>query len=363
MSYIKYREDDIKIIEDRRVMRYGSDVPQPRVPVHYYDCKYCHKIFTDRAALFQHIRSAHNIVRPLVEINGQIASDYCVVHEVNSARVVLYGYNEGICINGQKLEIGESDELDITLLLNRELSRSPLCEISFQSVTVEIELASFSYESSLFINATLERWENEISEGRRLTTISHDNLREGDRLFLDGMYNYYIACRAVKDKAKRYDDAFAMLSRFNNLSGVGKCVLKIIAYRRNWISRLNMLSSGETDDFSVAVDYYRRKPSDISDCSLGKQIYIEDSTRMSLDLVTLFQKRNYELVHRKLSEIPDIEDLDDLNLVDQLNLLSARLAVVDHNDRQAEFYYEKVVTPAFQEEYRLFRKHLIDFGD
>ena len=47
----------------------------------------------------------------------------------------------------------------------------------------------------------------------------------------------------IEIKAKRYDDAWAILSRFNDLLGVGSCVLRIIAYRRNWVSHLQLLAN------------------------------------------------------------------------------------------------------------------------
>lgn len=82
---------------------------------------------------------------------------------------------------------------------------------------------------------------------------------------------------------------------------------------------------------------------------------------MSLELVRLFQMGKYDELREKLTELPDFDMLDDLNLVDQLNLLSARLSVVDGDSRNARLYYEKLVTPAFQEEYTLFKKGLLNF--
>lgn len=363
MSYVKYREDDIKITDDRKFMKDGQLLPYKIGAVRYFDCKYCHTVFTTRDELYLHIKSAHNIVRPLVVVNGKIANDHCIIHYLESAYIDLFGYSGFVTINGNEINIGDNDEIDITPMLSKAFNLSLVCYIAFQSITVEIELAEISVENNLIITSVIDKWEQEIADGVRLSTYNRSQLKEGSRLFLDGMYNYYVACRAKKDKAKRYDDALAFLSRFNDLNGLGSCVLKIIAYRRNWLSRLGMLVSEEVDIFSIAMDYYERRPSDLTNLPSVKQIYIEDQTMMSLDLILLFQQHNYDAIRRRLSSIPDIDDFDDLNLIDQLNLLSARLALIEGNRRNADKFYNKLITPAFRDEYTQYKKGLVRFVD
>ena len=100
MSYVKYREDDVKIIEHRRFLQHGPDhLPNGQNPVRYFDCKYCHEIFTDRKDLYFHIKSKHNIVRPLVVINGKIAADRYVVHFIETAHIDLFGYSDEISVS------------------------------------------------------------------------------------------------------------------------------------------------------------------------------------------------------------------------------------------------------------------------
>ena len=364
MSYVKYREDDIRITEDRHVMSGRASKDNVlRQPVRYFDCKYCGMVFSSREDLHQHIRNAHNIVRPLFVINGKVVGNYCVIHHLDSAYIYLFGFNGPILINNTPLEIENDDEMEITLALRRELEKAPSTRITIQNVTVEIRLSTLSVRSHELVTAIIEQWEEEILRGKRLSDYPADQLQEGDRLFLDGMYNYYVACCAKKDKAKRYDDALAILSCFDNMYEIGNCVLKIISFRRNWLSRLKMLTVGQTDDFSIAMEYFERKSSDMKTPMEGKQIYIEENTKKSLDLIVLFQLGNYNGVRQKLREFQDIEDLDDLNLADQLNLLNARLAVLDGNTRKAEKYYEKIVTPAFLEEFRLYQKGMLRFDN
>ena len=364
MSYVKYYEDDEKIREHRQNLQHGPDnLINRRNPVRYFDCKYCHEIFTDRKELFLHIKAKHNIVRPLVVVNGKIATDRYVVHDIDSAHIDLFGYSDTISINGDLISYSSDDEtIDITKLLQQALATSSRCYITFQSVSVEIEMVAFSIDNIDLIGSSIERWEFEINAGMRLSTDSLDQADEGNRLFLQGMYNYYVACRAKKDKAKRYDDAWAILSRFNDLLGVGSCVLRIIAYRRNWVSHLQLLANNGADDLSIANDYYQRRPSDWTIPASEKQLYVEDATKMSLELVSLFQRGKYDELRVRMFELPDFDLIDDLNLVDQLNLLSARLAVIDGNHSKAESFYEKLVTPAFQKEYSLYKKGLLHFG-
>lgn len=232
MSYVKYYEDDEKIREHRQNLRHGTtNLANRRNPVRYFDCKYCHEIFTDRKELFLHIKIKHNIVRPLVVVNGKIANDKYVVHDIDSAHIDLFGYSDTISINGNLISYSSDDEMiDITKLLQQALTISSRCSITFRSVSVEIEMVALSIDNINLIGSSIEQWEFEINTGMRLSTDSLDQANEGNRLFLQGMYNYYVACRAKKDKAKRYDDAWAILSRFNDLLGVGSCVLRIIAY-------------------------------------------------------------------------------------------------------------------------------------
>lgn len=364
MSYVKYYEDDEKIREHRQNLRHGpTNLANRRNPVRYFDCKYCHEIFTDRKELFLHIKIKHNIVRPLVVVNGKIATDKYVVHYIDSAHIDLFGYSGTISINGNLISYSSDDEMiDITKLLQQALKISSRCSITFRSVSVEIEMVALSIDNIDLIGSSIEQWEFEINTGKRLSTDSLDQANDGNRLFLQGIYNYYVACRAKKDKAKRYDDAWAILSRFNDLLGVGSCVLRIIAYRRNWVYHLQLLENNGADDLSIANDYYQRRPSDWTIPTSEKQLYIEDATKMSLELVNLFQKGKHDELRVRLSELPDFDFIDDLNLVDQLNLLSARLAVIDGNYSKAESFYEKLITPAFQEEYSFYKKGLVHFG-
>lgn len=357
MSYAKYREDDEKIREHRRYMREGSGISQHKVQsVRYYDCKYCRAIFTEREMLYQHIKSKHNIVRPLLLINGKVANDHCIIYQLDFAHIDLFGYAGDILIDGSPVAREDGEEIDITQKLDKALSEKRISRISFDSASIDIEKVEYSVHENRQIEDLIERWEQDIASGKRLADLQIESFNEGNALFLKGMYNYYVACRATKDKAKRYDDAWAYLSRCGDLPGIGRCVLKIIAYRRNWIAWLRILTEDEKDVFSAAVDFYDQKSSDAIEIRGEKQLYIEDATMQSIELMLLFQRGRYDDVRKKLLSMPDIDDVDDPNLADRLILVSARLAVLDGKIEKAAALYEMLNTPVFREEYEALKR-------
>ena len=103
MSYVKYREDDIGISNDRTYMRYGSQMIHKKDAVRYYECKYCHQIFTSKSELNSHIKNVHNIVRPLIVINEKVVGDHTVLQYLQSAKILMYGFDGRINIGGEDL--------------------------------------------------------------------------------------------------------------------------------------------------------------------------------------------------------------------------------------------------------------------
>ena len=75
MGYVKYNEDDIKIYNDRMFMKQGSALRKAKPAKRYFECKYCRALFDDKAALVEHIKKAHNIVRPLILIIDKVMGD------------------------------------------------------------------------------------------------------------------------------------------------------------------------------------------------------------------------------------------------------------------------------------------------
>lgn len=354
MSYVKYREDDIKISNDRLFMCRGSQFSKIKEPKRYYECKYCHQIFTSKSELISHIRDIHNIVRPLLVINDKVVGDQVVLQYIHHAKILMYGFDGEIRVGGDLVRYSDDDEIDITAILKSKLSSSARCKISVNKVPIRIVYHPLSLDDNSHIKQVIDEWQYAASSGHSLDT-KHLALFDGaDLLFLQGIYNYYLACTAKHHKASRYDDAFAALSQIQDLGGLGRCVLKAIAFRRNWIDTLRLLAEGEDDIFSTACEFFSEEKSLFTyekDKCAG-YLFIEDSTQMSLELISLYQKGRYGEVKAKLAAIGDPDDFDDPNLIEQLYLLKARIAITDGDNTQATRYYEKLIAPAFREEYR-----------
>ena len=364
MSYAKYREDDNHINDSRRFLHHGSEIKHSGEIPKYYACKYCKdKVFPTKDALFAHIKKAHNIVRPLILINGKVIGDRAIVQYIRSAQIFLYGFDTEIYLDGELLpRVDFSDVIDFSEQLQQVLPIRKTCRITFQTSAIQIDWAPLFSAESRVISAAISNWELSIANGERLDTRYLSGLHGAERLFLNGMYNYYLACRANHDKVSRYNDALEMLSSLHDLNGIGRCVLKVIAYRRNWVEQLTLLTSGESDDFRTAAEYYHRQPSTFEyEAVPAKRLYIEDDVETSLSLITLFQKHDYGLLRQKLSELPSVDTFDNPNFADQLNLLCARLAAIEGDYNRACEFYSRVLTPLFKDEYDQYRKGTVQF--
>lgn len=358
MSYVKYREDDIKINNHRLFMHQGSQFNKAKAPQRYYECKYCHQIFNSKTELVSHIRNIHNVVRPLIVINEKVIGDKVVLQYVRQAKILMYGFGGDIWVGGELLKYGDDDEIDITALLKAKLRSDQRCEIIVNEMPIIIEYHPLSLDDNPLIKTAIDDWQNATSRGLPLDTKCLAMFDGGDLLFIYGIYNYYLACNARHNKASRYNEAFADLSQFQDLGGIGKCVLKAIAFRRNWIDTLRLLSEGENDIFTTACEFFSGQESLFAyeDDKDSSYLFVEDGTQMSLELISMYQKGHYEKVKAKLELIGDPADLEDPNLAEKICLLKARLAVAEGNNLLATHYYEKLISPAFREEYRKYQR-------
>lgn len=357
MGYVKYREDDIKITNHRMHMRHGSPLRDTKKDIRYFDCKYCNQFFTTKEALVQHIQKVHNIVRPLIVINDKVIGDHTVLQYIDNAKIIMYGFSGEIVIGNTILPHLNDTDIDITKILKSELSNQPQCDIFVNNTCISVELHPIHIEENPKIKTVIERWQKSVSNGVYPDAAPLEQFHGGYRLFMEGVYNYYLACIAERHKSKRYDDAYAALSQFQDIGGLGKCMLKAISFRRNWISKLHMLDDGEADVFTTACEFFDRKPSSFEYETAGSNhmLFVEESTNLILELIVLFQKGKLDDLKQRLAMLGDIDDLDDLNMIEQLYLLKARIAVAEGDRKHALRYYERLITPAFVEEYRRYQ--------
>ena len=338
MGYVKYREDDIEIYNDRIYGKNGlAGGIGPRSTVQFFECRYCHELFTDKNSLFLHIKTKHNIVKPILCVNGKVVSDNTVLQYIESCYIYTYGFSGQILLDGEVINSLEFDDsIDITDRFRAILKSKGFCEISFRNSTIKIELIQHHIESEALVAATMTKWQNAAEANRPLDVSVFESVCGADKIFLEGMYNYYVACNAKHDKAKRYDDAYAKLSLFNDIQGVGRCALKVIAFRRNWINSLKALSNDVCDVFRVACSFYENEelPEAIDSMTGEKALFIEDDMAKSLELISKFQNKKFEELDKCMPTLEKIEQLKDANVSDQLKLIKAKLEKKKGNESQ-----------------------------
>ena len=353
MSYVKYREDDIKISNDRSFMRNGSQLAKKNSSVRYYDCKYCRRVLESKELLIKHIRESHNIVRPVVIINDKVIGDYAILRYIESAKILMYGFDGDVTVGTQVIKDKDNDEIDFTSILKEELLKNSQCNIKAYNTTIFLKFYTLAIESDPVIQKIIHDWQNAVSNGTPLDSSQLYNVDGSNRLFLEGIYNYYLGCSASHYKAKRYDDAFSRLSQFNDLGGIGKCILKAIAFRRNSIETLQLLSEGGDDIFSTAYEFYTWQSSsfDYEKDANAKQLFVEENTQSILEAIVSFQKGNYQKATDLLGNLGNPELLDDMNLIDQIYYLNARLALAASDRDNAIKYFNRLSTPALRAKY------------
>lgn len=357
MGYVKYNEDDIKIYNDRMFMKQGSVLRKAKPVKRYFECKYCRALFDDKVALVEHIKKAHNIVRPLILINDKVIGDKTELQYLESARILFYGFEGEIQIGAQKFHFEDEDELDITNDLRNALSSNGNCDILINDAKIVVSLCPIFLEDDATVKKTIADWQSSVEQGTPLNSAVLEMYDGAELRYLQGVYNYFLACTAKHHKGKRYDDALAALSKFHDIDGVGKCILKVIAFRRNWVEQLRLLTDGDNDVFATASEFFAGISSEFEseNESTANRLYIEEEINLSLELMVLYQQGKYQEVKAKLAEIGMLDELEDRNLVEQLQLLKARIALKDGDMRQARECYRGLITPGFREECQRFR--------
>ena len=357
MGYVKYNEDDIKIYNDRMFMKQGSALRKVKPAKRYFECKYCRGLFDDKAALVEHIKKAHNIVRPLILINDKVIGDKTELQYLESARILFYGFEGEIQIGAKKFRFEDDDECDITNDLRKALSLTGNCDILINGAKITISLCPIFLEDDATIKKTIADWQSSVEHGSPLNSAVLETYDGAELRYLQGVYNYFLACTAKHHKGKRYDDAYTALSKFHDIDGVGKCILKVIAFRRNWVEQLRLLTDGEKDIFTTACEFFSGTASEFEWESerAANRLYIEEEINLSLELMVLYQQGRYQEVKEKLAEIGVLDELEDRNHIEKLQLLKARTALKDGDIRQARECYRSLITPGFREESQRFR--------
>jgi hypothetical protein len=342
MGYAKYFEDNEKITGGRK---YEREIEYTlRAKEIYYDCYYCDKSFSSSENRNNHIRGSHNTLGPLLFINGKIATNETYVDSIESAKIILCGFNN-ITIYVDYKEIKNA---------NSDIDLGPYFDLNQDSHLIKIDQKKFRifiYKdiniSNDEIDEIIESWGKQTEKSQPLKPSQGSyptNLNEAERQYLNGFFEYYTACETKNftDKKNRYESAFGILSKFNKLTPRARVLLKVIAFKFNWIITLeNFSKENQTKGvFHITTDFFYGRESEIPrNEGIEKKFFIENDVEECLDVILAYQNKDWGKVDTFLTEWTDekLDKIGDSNKKDKIYLLKAR--------RVDETYLEKIITP------------------
>jgi hypothetical protein len=357
MGFAKYFEDNVNITAERKYER-AVIVSSSQRKI-YYDCYYCNKSFESIENRNSHIKSSHNVVGPLLFINGKIAQNEYYVDEMNSAKIVLCGfYDIAISVNNQIIK-GDNTEIDLIPYLNNE---NDTYSIEIGQKTFNIYKYNSTNISSSNVDDIINRWEELINADEQFSFTQEGyakSLNKAEIRYLNGFYDYYTACKntiSSTDKNARYQTAFAILSSFNILTPKARVLLKIIAFRWNWIETLENLSKATAGEFDIVVDFfYERKSTETKNVGLKQKeqkLFVEYEIEDCFNAIVAYQNGNWDVVNKFLANWTDekIVEVGDINKKDRILLLKARQMKIFEKYPAAKKYYDDIKTPFIKKE-------------
>lgn len=341
--------------------KYHEDIEDAKVDLHYiggyfgytqtnavppmFKCNYCNTAFSTREDLYAHIRDKHNMIAVMLVLNGVIAHKENYIKDLKSLLLVRYDLTEKITINGQELFFEGEYEIDLTKQVTSILEKNKKVLLKIGKKQYSLILISPASINQEKINRVIQKWSEEIYLGRPIER-KYIDCSTFEQYCLDGIYNYFIACKTEgKDKDRRYDDAYAILSEFTELLPAARFLLKIICFRNNWVERLKTLCI--TDDFFRGIYEFLincQIPMKSFEDKNGFKIYIEDDLESIIGLIEAYQNKNYSLVIEKTGgcTIQTLLRIEDINYRDKLCLLCARMAVKEGDWHKARRLYDEI---------------------
>ena len=362
MGYVGYNDDINDRIEENKE---GIGFPIPTVSKPIHKCFYCNEPFESFDCLNNHIKRTHNEVGPLLIINGKIITDEYYVDEFYSAKIVLYGLkNIDISIDNQNINY-KNNEIDLIPFL-KAIKECYTIIIGHKKIRIHKRESEHIINSC--IDDIIENWETQTNKGETLHPSQGNypiSLNKVEISYLNGFFDYFTACKTLTqtDKNNRYETAFAILSSISMLTPKARVLLKIIAFRFNWIEKLVVLSKATKGAFDIVVDfYYERNPEKAEiDYSKGNEqrIFVEDDIEKCFYAIKAYQNGNWIAVNDYLnywSADEKISEIKDINQKDRILLLKARQMKKSDNYQEAKKYYSEIKTPFVRKEAEKFSK-------
>ena len=356
MGWAKYSEDNIKINDERDFIRIES---RPlRKPKIYYNCYYCNRSFESVDGRNNHIKADHNVVGPLLFINGKIATSENYIQNIRSSKIVLCGFTDvDISIDGQQVDCNDS-EIDLIHFFE---ANNDFYDIKIN----QREFKVYKYSSINITNPEIEglikEWEVKVNLNKTIDLLFRDEydiqLNQAEELYLNGFKEYLIACSKyieTENRNNRYKEAYAILSSFNSLTPRARFVMKVIAFRWNWFNKLENLSRISSGIFDVVIDFFHKKESEQNINTFESKeedyIFIESDLDELIEAIIAFQFEKWEIVDKYLAgwTYEQMSLIRDTNKKDKILFLKARRLEQLGEFRSAEQYYRDIKTLNFR---------------
>lgn len=355
MGYAKYHEDDYHIYCERIYYNAIADRDRHRQIIMHHGCPYCNVLFDERDDMFSHIRQVHNITEPLLFVNGIVVknNDTVYISDVRSAYVQMYGFDKQISIDDKNIiKTSEDDDIDLTDITEKSIATNHFCIIKVGDSCSRIEKYSLYSVDQRVLNDYVKEWENNIQIGASFKPFRAMDVNDAEQLYLEGIYNYFIACQAQSyDKRDRYYETYSILKKFVPINSLGLCIQKIIAFKFNWIDKLEELCSRykTNDEFGSICSFFKNEThvNTLSNQNDSYKIFMEDELQEIYDAIIAFIHKKYEIVNEYLDS-HDVLIISDLNLKDKIIFLKVHMLLMTGNKEEAKFWYNEMKTEDFK---------------
>lgn len=356
MGYAKYHEDDFGFVCERLYSNAITYTKSKKEFIRLLKCPYCQISFDTKNGLFAHIKSKHNIINPILFVNGSVVRKCAYLSDIKSVEIHMYGFDESIMIDGVVCSL-TSDEygiLDITEQISEKFSISDRCHLKIGDRTVNLEKYSLKDINQQQLSVYIDTWDDMLKTGNPLSmnVINRDALNQAELFYLEGVFNYFVACQANgKDKNDRYLEANSILKNFVPINSLGLCIQKIVAFRLNWVHTLKQLcfQYENNDNFNKICDFFENRESENNNSASKniRNIYIEDELQAVFEAIVSYQNKDYDSVKIYLTEHEE-NSISDINLADKILLLKSRLKLIEGNKTDANYYRREIVCEEFK---------------
>lgn len=351
MGYTKYREDiKERYYEDTKALYEARQ--KPYTPPPGYVCPYCNCVKYLKEDLFSHIKENHNIKHPVVIINDKVINtEETYIHKIEKVQIFIYGFSDEIVIDGIKINIDSDESVDITSQAKEPFDNNGKVTISVGPIVVNVMRFSIKAVRNDIVNPIIKNWENSVEEGRMISFKLPSKLNSVEEEYLKGFFNYFLACLSSgTEKTERYYEADSILSSFYSINTRAVCVLKVIAFKFNWVEKLEKLCKITNDEFNSIVKFYNNEDVDEIKAIIIEEddsLFIEDDLRTYMDAVEDYLFGDFEKAEDYFKSF-SIIDIKDKNFKDRISLLAAKTYAKQNRIKESNRMYSNILCEEFK---------------